>query len=96
MESFKSHLCSRLSNTLSSQSSDCFSRFNNALIDLFDIDFEKKFELNICDTMKRIFQILLIFLILQFNPRVILFKLIGFFFEVLSQYLQKIMLKGLI
>ena len=71
MEGFKGHLGCRLSDTLSSQSANGFSRFNNASVDLFDIETEEKFKLNISDTMIAVLYVFLVFLISYFDPLII-------------------------
>lgn len=74
MEGFKGHLCGRLSDTLSSQRADSLSRFNNASVDLLDIEAEEKLELKISDTMITVLHILLISLIGYLDPLVILLQ----------------------
>lgn len=52
MESFESHLSSRLTYTLGSQCTNGLSRFNNAFIDLFYINLEKQFKLRVGNPME--------------------------------------------
>lgn len=74
MEGFEGHLGRRLSDTLSSQSTYSLSRFNNASVDLFDIEAEEKLELKISDTMITVLYIFLISLIGDLDPMVILLQ----------------------
>lgn len=74
MECFEGHLGGRLSDTLSSQSSNGFSRLNNASVDFFDVEIEEKFELNISYTMIAVPYIFLVFLVSYLNPLIVLLQ----------------------
>jgi hypothetical protein len=54
MECLEGHLSGWLTDTLSSNGTDCLSRFHNALVHLFDINLEKIVELLISDSVKTV------------------------------------------
>ena len=85
MESFEGHLSCWLANTLSSQSTNSFSRFNNGSVHPFDVYLEEKQHLFVSDTVETVSQVFLILLVFALHPLVILGQVLRFFSEICPQ-----------
>lgn len=84
MKSFKGHLGGRFSDALSSECPDGLSGFDNAPINLFDVNPKEQLELQIGDPVKSIFQILLILFIFTFDPSIIFLQILRFLLKIFT------------
>ena len=71
VESLQGHLGGRLTNTLGSNGTDGLARFHNALVHLFDVDLEEIVKLVISDSVKTVFEVLLVFFVCDFDSLVV-------------------------
>ena len=83
VKSFKSHLCSRFSNTLCSKSSNRFTRLYDSSINPLNIYIKEKFHVLISNTMKTISNIFLITFIFTRKPLIIFAQVISLYLEIL-------------